>query len=830
MSIETCLSSLLKRGKISRTQHDDAKALYNRVLNDDLFRNMDQATKEAYAAYKTAEIMEQAAKDAKVELAKRAVLYNGNLDRITAHPNGPIAGFMGLYDRDIRNAAGERVNVSSLERENYLPQIAQRLHSMDDAYRSTMGGLKQNVGGIRNMVREVFGQKTGDGIAADAAKGWKAATDWATQTAKNLGKAFDTAEDWRLPQFWESNRVNKFGANEFREDLMKHIRTTGLRIFNPETGKIIGGADVGKALDKAIDNIRMDLSSNAGPSTVFKTEQRVFRFADGEKGANAYLELMDKYGPGQGHYYSMMQGHATKMARELSLLHVFGPKFRVAGDQLLKDAVEGEAKASLAPSKKTIAEKIGGGLLRSVGLEGRAAAQRLHQYMTGQLSGVGSDAVASIFEGTRSFLTGTNMGSAIITALPSDTVNWTMAANWNGLNTGRLAASIMDIFTHDTHDKEAFATRLGITAHGVSRAALASKQYGDQLLGTGIFQRMGDSVVRLQGLHAWDVAINRAFTMEFLASIGERAGTEFKDLDPEFSRFLTGYGFTPANWKALSVADYLPVGATKFLMPDSLDPLLRAKLMSAIGDEKQFAYLAGGANRVKAVATGGAKAGTVIGEAARSFFLFKTFPMTMLSTHGVRAAQQAAQGNWGQIAQLGIFMTLAGALALQAKQALQGKDPRSMRDGFFWGEAAAQGGAMGIYGDFLKEGFSRSGTSLTEAALGPLATIPVSAQRLTSSARRVAEDGTNYNFGAALADDIKRFTPGSTIWWSRLIADRYIFDTIRQGLDSDYAQSFQRTQDNAKKVYGQDFWWAPGQSAPSHAPNLGAAFNPMPGG
>ena len=137
---------------------------------------------------------------------------------------------------------------------------------------------------------------------------------------------------------------------------------------------------------------------------------------------------------------------------------------------------------------------------------------------------------------------------------------------------------------------------------------------------------------------------------------------------------------------------------------------------------------------------------------------------------------------------------------------------------------------MGIYGDFLKEGFSRSGTSLTEAALGPLATIPVSAQRLTSSARRVAEDGTNYNFGAALADDIKRFTPGSTIWWSRLIADRYIFDTIRQGLDSDYAQSFQRTQDNAKKVYGQDFWWAPGQSAPSHAPNLGAAFNPMPGG
>ena len=67
---------------------------------------------------------------------------------------------------------------------------------------------------------------------------------------------------------------------------------------------------------------------------------------------------------------------------------------------------------------------------------------------------------------------------------------------------------------------------------------------------------------------------------------------------------------------------------------------MRVKLMSAIYDERQFAYLAGGSERVRATSAG-AKAGTLAGELARSVFLFKSFPMTMLSTWGMRAAHEA---------------------------------------------------------------------------------------------------------------------------------------------------------------------------------------------
>jgi hypothetical protein len=77
-----------------------------------------------------------------------------------------------------------------------------------------------------------------------------------------------------------------------------------------------------------------------------------------------------------------------------------------------------------------------------------------------------------------------------------------------------------------------------------------------------------------------------------------------------------------------------------------------------------------------------------------------------------------------KLATLVTGMTMAGALAMQARAIPQGKDPRNMKDPFFWGESFLQGGAAGIYGDFFKEAFSRSDTSLTESLMGALAAIP----------------------------------------------------------------------------------------------------------
>jgi len=816
-----CLTRLVKAGKITQQVADDARAIHDKMMNGDLLRDMDGAMADAYAALKTAETMEAGAQAKKLELARRSIFFNNNLERVTAHPDGPLAGFMALYDRDIRNRSGDRVNVSAIK-EDYQGRFAQKMHAMDEAYSAKAAGLVQDTRGVRNMIYENFGVGTGDAVAAKASKEWLDATKWGVEKAQQLGKAFTPTEDWRQPQFWDSSRVRKFGAQTFLNDLRNEINAGGLKVWNRETEAMATDAERATILQQAARDIMLDLSKRAGPSTVFKDEQRVFRFADGKAGADAYLRLMDKYGMGQGGYFSAMQAHVDKMSHELAMLHVLGPSPRAAGQALLEEAVRRDAERALDAAPKPAWERLGDAMLRGVGLEGRVAAERLHKFMTGQLSGVESDTVAGIFQGARSWMTASNMGSAIVTAIPSDSVNWLMAANHRGLNMGRLTASVMDTFLADAPDKAAAAARMGIVAHAVSRTAVGTKQFGDEMLGRGAIGRVADFVIRAQGLHAWDTGIKRAFTMEFLASIGERAGQAFEALDEPFRRFLTDYGFKADDWAKLAAGDVFDAGGAKFLMPDKLEEGLRSRLMSAIYDERQFAYLGGGSNRVRAVATGGVKGGTVAGEAARSFFLFKSFPMTLMATWGVRAAQEAGEGRLATVTQLGLFLTFAGALAVQARQILQGKDPQKMDDGWFWLEAATTGGAAGIYGDFFKEAFSRSGTSLTEAALGPLASIPAAAQRLTSGARRVAEEGENVNFGSALADDIKRFTPGSNLWYTRLLANRYLFDQIKMQLDPDYAKSFARQQKRMMEKNGQEFWWSPGESSPQRAPDMGA--------
>lgn len=823
MGVLDCLTRLVKAGKISQRAADDAKAIHDGMLNGDLLRDMDAATADAYAALQTANIMEKSAAAKKIELARRVSMFNQNIERINAHPDGPIAGFMGLYDRDIRNRAGDRVNVTAMK-EDYLGRFAKKMHTFDEAYSPKRAGLSQDTKGIRNMIRESFGVSTGDQVAATAAREWKEGTDWGVAQAGKLGREFTPSEDWRMPQFWETARVNKFGAQEFRTDLEKEIQSGALIVMNKEEGKPATAAEIPALLDGAIKDIRMDMSRRAGPGVVFKDAQRTFRFVDGEKGADAYLRLMDKYGLGSGGYHASMQVHVDKMAHELAMLHVLGPSPRAAGQALLDEARRAAAEIALDAPKKGLLDRAGDRMLSAIGLESEVAAERLHKYMTGQLSGVGSELMAGVFSGARSWMTASNMGSAIVTALPTDSVNWLMAANHRGLDTTRLASQVIDTFLADSGDKAAMAARLGIVAHATSRAVIGTKRFGDELFGQNAIGRMADFVIRAQGLHAWDTGIKRAFTMEMLASIGERAGKSFDEIDPAFRGFLTDYGFSAADWNGLQAGKLVEAGPARFLDIDSLEEGLRSKLMSAIYDERQFAYLGGGSNRVRAVASGDAKAGTLSGEFARSLMLFKSFPMTMLSTWGVRAAQEARAGQWQTTIQLGLFLTAAGALALQARQILQGKDPQDMKDGFFWAEAAFQGGAAGIYGDFLKEGFSRSGTSLTEASLGPLASIPAAAQRLTSGARRAAESGENVNFGAALADDIVKFTPGGNLWFSRLVFNRMIGDEIRRQLDPDYPKAFARAQKRALKDHNQEYFWAPGDSGPARGPNLGAMF------
>ncbi len=772
------------------------------------------------------EIADRYAKMRQFSDAKDAISYQINSDRIAQHPKGPLAGFLGILTRDIHENGG--INVESVTLD-YQGRMAEAMEHILEPFGSKLAGLKQDITGIRDVVREIFGVDTKNPVAKVAGEAWGKGVDkFATDEAKRLGKVFTPAEDWRVRQFWESRRAQKFGKATLLGDMQSEIASGGLKVFDPDTGEEATAIRQRMTLDQAADKITTDASlGGAGGGGSFKTDMRVFRFSDGEAGASSYLKLMDKYGAGQGGYLQMLQAHVGKVSKELGLSRVLGPGWAQTGEQLLQDTLLAAKKATAERERpQGVVDRLkalpgDAGRLATSWLESPTKAEAVWQYISGQASGVGSELMAGLLSETRAFMTATKMGSAIVTAIPADTVNWLMAAKHNGMDMGRMVSAITDAFLKDNPERREEATRLGIVAHAGSDAAIGTKKFGDQAVGQGLFKRIADFIIRAQGLHAWDSAIQRAFPMEFLGTIAQRAGKAFGDLDEPFANFLKHYAFTEADWSELSKEEHaLPVGQARFLQPDALPEPLRVKLMSAIYDERQFAYLAGGSTRVRATSAS-AKAGTLPGELARSVFLFKSFPMSMLATWGMRSAREIGQGRIGTAATLVTGMTMAGALAIQARSVLGGKDPRSMKDPFFWGESFLQGGAAGIYGDFFKEAFSRSDTSLTETMMGPLAAIPASIQGLTSGARRVAEDGQNVNFGAKLSKIISQNVPGSNLWYGRLLASRLLFDNIQKLLDKDYAKSFARQQQRSLKTNQQGFFWAPGQNTPGRGPDLG---------
>ena len=700
---------------------------------------------------------------------------------------------------------------------------------MLEPYGSKWAGLKQDVMGPRDMIREIFGVDTGNETAKAAGKAWREGVDKvAVDGAKKLGKVFTAAEDWRLPQWWESARAQKFGKARLLSDMRAEIANGGLRVFDPATGDEANPIRREAILADATDKIVTDASLGGTHGGAFKNDLRVFRFADGSAGAESYIRLMEKYGPGRGGIVQMLQQHVMKVSREMGLLRVLGPEWAKTGEQLLQDTLQQHAKIEAARGPRDLSQRAGD-LPQDAGkaaigwLESPAKAEAVWQHMSGQASGVGSELMAGLLSGTRDFLTSTRMGSALITAMPADTVNAMMAARHNGLPMGRMVSEVMKAFVADTPEKREQAAGMGIAVHAGIDAALGTKRFQDEFLGSNLMRRMANFVIRAQGLHPWDSALQRVFPMEFLRAIGERAGKTFDELDAPFADFLKRYGLD-GNWEQLARPEnVLPVGDANYLHPDRLDEPTRVKLASAIYDERQFAYLAGGTERVRAISAQ-AKAGTLPGEAARSIMQFKNFSATMLATWGLRAAQEAGARRFGTAGALLTGMTVAGALAIQARAMLQGKDPQSMKDPWFWGEAALQGGALGIYGDFFHEAFSRSDTSLTETLMGPVAAIPTSIQGLTSGARRAAEDGQHVNFGSKLARIIGDNTPGSKLWYARLLAQRAVFDNVQRMIDPDYARAFARQQQRAQKTYHQGFYWAPGESTPGRAPDVGAAL------
>ncbi len=213
---------------------------------------------------------------------------------------------------------------------------------------------------------------------------------------------------------------------------------------------------------------------------------------------------------------------------------------------------------------------------------------------------------------------------------------------------------------------------------------------------------------------------------------------------------------------------------------------------------------------------GGTRSGTIAGEAFRSFSQFRGFLQTILGRHLVPAMQGYA--GYSPVALMAHFIVasaLAGYLSMNAKLIVAGKTPRSIvgadatETAKIWAASMAQGGGLGIYGDYLFGDQNRNGLEFTLSSLGGPAIGDM--EQVAQIVRQAVHGGaiSPTTGKSQIPGEVVRLgshnIPLVNLWYTRAALDYLILWRLQEAVSPGYLQRYeQRTQQE-----GGNFWLSP---------------------
>jgi hypothetical protein len=308
----------------------------------------------------------------------------------------------------------------------------------------------------------------------------------------------------------------------------------------------------------------------------------------------------------------------------------------------------------------------------------------------------------------------------------------------------------------------------------------------------------------------------------------------------EWDRYLMGRkDITEADWSIITQAKPDPASRVPLLSAPAIRgtgldgaDVAATKWNAYVTDESQFAVVNPDMATRAIVTGGGAPAGSVSGEAWRSIAQFKSFPIAMLTRHWRRVfetpqgldgapsgygAESASGAGVNKLAVLtALTTTLMGAIQTQARQVGTGKDPIDMFGEHwteFWGKAFAAGGGASFLADLLMAPADSpmSGWGGKLGTLGPVA----------GSVGGVIDIAANKQHGATAARWVNDQLPFVDIWYTRAAWEHWFLHNAQENMNPGYLA---RMQSRAKRDWGQDYWWRPGDAAPDRSPDWGQSF------
>lgn len=813
MSLPTCLAQLQAKGALDAERAARFAEMYA-AREAQYAKSMAKAAAAARASSDTMDAVEaEALQRRRQELlqikAQQDVLRRIG-DHVAAGGRADIAAIAVF-------APDERVHgVPNLEmRHRQVLSVAHaQIAQVLETFSHDVLGRVREPARLANLVREAFGEATDDVSAAEMAKAWTAAAETLRQRFNAAGGHIGKRDDWGLPQGHSSEKVGNATFEEWRDFIAPRLDPA--RMVDETTGQPFTAETLPKALAEVYQSIRSQGWAGRDPGGV-AASKLANRRADPRflvfRSADDWMQYQERFGTASA--FDAMMGHIDGMARDIAQMEILGPN-PSATVRWLTDLIEQDAMLSGA-SGKVWAK------LKNRAFGARRQILNMHGVFTGELNRPVDSDLAYAFGTARSLMTAAKLGGATVSAT-TDLGFQEVTAAFNGLEFANIVGNYAKLLNPADATDRKFALASGLIADEAASRMGSLWRYDDSVNSPEVARRLANGVLRASGLSAWTQAGKWAFGMEFMHAVGHAVETfNWDRLDPRLRHAFERYGIGAADWERLRMTPTFEHKGASFLRPvDIEDEALARKYFQMIATETRFAIPEAGL-RARGFMSGGTQAGTPIGEILRSVLQFKGFAISMIYTHGMRTVLSKGPMSRAKLLAHQMFiLTALGGAVLQFKAISGGRDPRDMTDPWFWTAAMAQGGGLGIAGDFLFTNQSRAG-GVAKWAAGPL--IGGTGQQLydlTLGNAYEAADGEQTNIGREAVKFAQMNTPGSSLWYGRLALNRLVFDQLQIELDPDHERAFERMEQRAAQDFDQAFWWHPGETAPERAPELEA--------
>lgn len=789
-------------------------------------RRLASADPQAWAAKSFEQRITDAATEAMGDIQAEAARKVANVQRQALAAAATESRIMDLRDslggvgrsralvEDIYNA---HLYIDSVKKENLgqLMDLIEAASSKDGAgigRRALMFLFDaQNPRMTIDLVNEVFANadgSTGNKLAQRGAKAWLEVTEAMRLRFNAAGGDVGKLAYGYLPQPHDASRVRNAGVEAW---VAKTLPLLDRRRYLREDGTRMNDTEVSEFLRAAYETVSTDGLNKQAPGA-FKgagaranrgSAHRQIHFKDGQSYA-AYLKEF-----GRGSMYDAMVGHVGALARDIGLVERYGPnpeaQFRLQND---------------------LAERVDQGVKRVFGNKPQA----YWDIVSGTTGAPESARLAQFGRDVRNVQTMGKLAGATISSI-TDLGTMMVTTGYNKLSYWELMRNVAAQGSKEARDF--------LTMHGIIAESMVGdlNRYAGEHIRNNWSGRLANATMKLSLMNAWTDSMRRGFSMTMMNGLAKLSKTKWGDLTEWDRAHLGRKGITEADWDVVTRAQLTEFRGREFLTPEAIAASgdaraneVVAKVLGFITDESEYAVINPDLATRAMQTWGGQQAGTGTGELARMAMQFKSFPIAMISRHwrrmlegdrGLDGAPLLAN-RAAYAAALVVSTTALGAIVFQTKQMLQGKDPVDMTTPKFWTRAIAQGGGAGFIGDVLLGDTTDERSpldSLGRLALGPSFGSLSELYELTKGNVDEAIAGKDTHAGAEALRFGRSHLPFINLWYGRAAMDHLLLHGLQENLSPGYLGRIRR---KARKEWGQEFWWQPGELTPDRAPDFGA--------